>query len=71
MTQSKFYIEILLSECLEGHWAAWFEELNLSETADGCTLLCGQAADQAAIHGILERIRDLNLNLVSVQVKHL
>lgn len=55
---------------LRGHLnASWADQLGvpkLSHEADGTTLLSGVAADQAALHGLLQRIRDLALPLVSV-----
>ena len=47
-------------------WTDWFEEMVISHEG-GETILTGQIADQAALHGLLIRIRDLNLNLLSVE----
>ena len=47
-------------------WSAWFEGLSAAETASGDTTFTGQLADQSALHGVLARIRDLGLELVSV-----
>ena len=56
--------------CLAGHldqrWAAWFDGLTLAHQSDGTTLLHGPVVDQAALHGLLQKIRDLGLPLVSV-----
>lgn len=56
---------------VEGHldplWADWFEGLRLAPGPDGTSILAGPVADQAALHGLLGRIRDLGLVLVSVQ----
>ena len=49
-------------------WAAWFEGLCVAETA-GDTTLTGQLADQSALHGMLARVRDLGLELVSVTLE--
>lgn len=59
---------------LQGHlgqqWADWFEGLTLTLEANGETLLTGPVADQAALHGLLKKVRDLGLPLVEViQVK--
>jgi hypothetical protein len=62
------YVEILLQDELNEIWATWFEGLRVEKTENGSTRLSGIIADQAALHGLLERIRDLNLRLVSVQV---
>jgi len=50
-----------------GHqWTDWFEGLSIQLTDDGETLLTGPLADQAALHGVLKKVRDLALPLVSV-----
>jgi hypothetical protein len=51
---------------LGDHWAARFEGLTISQERDGSTLLTGPMADQAALHGLLIRIRDLCLPLLAV-----
>ena len=48
-------------------WSAWFDGLEIVPLENGETLLTGPVADQAALHGILAKIRDLNLPLVSIQ----
>lgn len=57
--------------CLEGHlderWTEWFEGVALRQEADGQTRLVGLIADQAALHGVLKRLRDLGAVIVSVQ----
>lgn len=56
---------------LPAHWAAWFDGMDVSVSGvRGCpiTSLTGQVADQAALHGLLARIRDLGLPLLFVQV---
>ena len=58
--------EIRLRGHLDSRWAAWFDGLNLSNESDGTTVIGGPVADQAALHGLLQRIRDTGLPLVSV-----
>lgn len=60
------YYEITIKGHLDAYWADWFAGLELTHTEDGATLLSGQLPDQAALHGLLERIRDFNLTLISV-----
>ena len=47
-------------------WAAWFDELSVTRDAGGTTVISGPVADQAALHGVLNKVRDLGLPLVSV-----
>lgn len=58
---------IRVKDHLDGCWADWFAGLTLTYTQNGDTVLCGPLADQAALHGLLARIRDLNLTLIAVQ----
>jgi hypothetical protein len=58
--------EIRLKGHLDRRWAAWFDGLALTLEADGTTLLRGVVADEAALHGLLQRVRDVGLPLVSV-----
>jgi hypothetical protein len=58
--------EIRLTGHLDARWAAWFDGLTVGHEGDGTTLISGQIADQAALHGLLQRVRDLGLPLVSV-----
>ena len=54
---------------LDPQWAAWFEGLGVAESACGETTFSGPLADQSALHGVLARIRDLGLELVSVTIE--
>ena len=47
-------------------WAGWFEGLTIAPAGDGDTLLTGPVVDQAALYGLLRRVRDLGLPLLSV-----
>jgi hypothetical protein len=58
--------EIRVAGHLSPQWADWFEGLTITLEEDGNTLLTGSVIDQAALHGLLKKIRDLGLPLVSV-----
>ena len=58
--------EIRIGGRLERRWAAWFDGMTLTTAGDGTTVLAGPVADQAALHGVLARIRDLGLPLIAV-----
>lgn len=60
------YYEILVRGRLDSHWSAWFEGLQLTPLENGETLIAGPVQDQAALHGILAKIRDLDLHLLAV-----
>lgn len=55
---------------IEGHldrqWTDWFEGLTITAADNGDTLLTGPVVDQAALHGLLKKVRDLGLPLISV-----
>ena len=59
--------EIRLRGHLDSRWAAWFDGLSLTNSSDGTTIICGPVADQAALHGLLTKIRDLGLPLLEVR----
>jgi hypothetical protein len=59
--------EITVQGRLSEHWATAFDGMSLTPDAAGTTLLRGVVADQAALHGLLARLRDLGLPLVSVR----
>ena len=58
--------EIRLKGHLDSRWAAWFDGLTLTNESDGTTIIHGPVADQAALHGLLQKVRDLGLPLISV-----
>jgi hypothetical protein len=58
--------EIRIKGHLDPCWSDWFAGLELTHLEGDETLLAGVLPDQAALHGLLERIRDLNLKLISV-----
>ena len=60
------HYELRVEGHLDEHWSAWFGGLTLTREDDGTTTLRGAVADQAALHGLLEKIRDLGACLLSV-----
>jgi hypothetical protein len=65
-TSNAPYYEIRLKGHLEARWVQWFEGLTITLEENGNTLLSGPLVDQSALHGILKRVRDLGLTLLSV-----
>jgi len=58
--------EIRLTGHLGTRWTAWFDGWTVRHESDGTTVLSGPIADQAALHGVIQRVRDLGLPLISV-----
>ena len=58
--------EIRVQGRLDARWATWFDELSLTNGNDGTTVIRGHVADQAAPHGLLQKVRDIGLPLLSV-----
>jgi len=58
-------IEIVVKGHLDPHWSEWLEGLTITHTTEQ-TVLCGTVADQSALYGLLSRLRDLGLTLISV-----
>ncbi|MEO7447775.1 MAG: hypothetical protein ABI336_05820 [Humibacillus sp.] len=59
--------ELRIDGHLDQHWSAWFGGLTLTHDADGTTTLRGPVADQAELHGLLAKVRDLGVTLLSVK----
>ena len=53
---------------LAQHWSAWFQDFTLTRENDGTTSLSGAVTDQAELHGLLTKVRDLGITLISVEV---
>jgi hypothetical protein len=60
------HYEIRVEGELDARWSDWFEDLEVTSDASGQTTIRGPVADQAALHGLLARVRDLGLKLISV-----
>ena len=58
--------KIRLKGHLDSRWSAWFDGLGLTHESDGTTIISGLVADQAALHGLLQKVRDIGLPLISV-----
>ncbi len=58
--------EIRIQGHLDDKWADWFEGLTITREDNGETLLIGPVVDQAALHGVLRKVRDLGMPLLSV-----
>lgn len=58
--------QIRISGHLDRQWSDWFDGMVITLEGDGDTLLIGPVADQAALHGLLKKVRDLGMTLVSV-----
>ena len=61
------HYQIRVKGVLDGHWTAWFEGLTVTAVSDQ-TIISGIVADQAALHSLLTKIRDLGLPLISVNL---
>lgn len=67
VSQSKVY-QIRIKGHLRSRWKEWFEGLTITIEEDGNTLLTGSLIDQASLHGILKKVRDLGMPLLSVNI---
>lgn len=64
-----FQIEIVVDGRLDPRRSGWFEGMTLASQPDGATRITGTVADQAALYGLISRIRDLGLKLISVNTQ--
>ncbi|MCC6145945.1 MAG: hypothetical protein IT308_00100 [Anaerolineaceae bacterium] len=58
--------QIRIKNHLDNQWTGWFQNMTITLEDDGVTLLTGLVTDQAALHGLLKKVRDLGLQLISV-----
>jgi len=66
-TSAPFGYTLRVAGRLDPRWVAWFDGFTVTAEADGTTTLRGPVADQAQLHGLLAKIRDLGVALVSVE----
>ena len=66
--QAPAVYQLRIAGHLDHHWSPWFGDLTLTLEDDGTTSLTGVVSDQAALHGLLTKIRDLGVTLISVAV---
>jgi hypothetical protein len=59
--------ELRVSGVLDSGWSAWFDGLQVTSDSRGQTTIAGPITDQAALHGLLAKIRDLGLELLEVR----
>ena len=60
-------VEIRAKGRIDEHWSSWFEDLTVTHAMQGETVLVGAVLDQATLYGLLAKLRDLGLSLVSVK----
>jgi hypothetical protein len=58
--------EIVVKGKLDSRWSRWFADLQIIPQPNGCSLITGPIADQAALYGVISRMRDLGMVLISV-----
>ena len=61
------YCEIVVKGQLDPDWSGWFEGLTIAHNDQGETIIAGAIRDQAALHGLLAKVRDMGLFLISVK----
>ena len=66
MSSKPTIYQIRIGGQLGAQWTEWFDQLTLTQADNGDTLLTGPVVDQAALHGLLRKVRDLGLPLISV-----
>jgi hypothetical protein len=66
LVDEPFVYEIRIAGHLPSRWSAWFEGLAVAPEPDGTTRLSGPVVDQAALYGLLKKVRDTGLTLIAV-----
>lgn len=66
-TLQHYHYAILIQEHLDENWSAWFDGMTITYEEGGDTMIAGPVADQSALQGLLAKVRNLNLTLLSVQ----
>jgi hypothetical protein len=66
MQDGPMVYQVRIRGLLDGRWSDWFDGMTVSATDNGDTLLTGPVEDQAALHGLLKKVRDSGLPLISV-----
>ncbi len=61
-------VEIRIKGCIDQHWSEWFNDFNIMYTNNDETILSGNIQDQAALYGLIARLRDLGLTLIEVRL---
>lgn len=66
-TRKLLHIEIRIEGCLDPMWMEWFEGLEMKQNIPGETIMVGEVMDQAALYGLLGKLRDLGVRLLSIK----
>ena len=60
-------VEVRVEGCLDRQWAEWFEGMEMTQTTGGETLITGDIVDQAALYGLIGKLRDLGVRLLAIK----
>ncbi|MGD2057120.1 MAG: hypothetical protein PVF85_00105 [Anaerolineales bacterium] len=67
MTEALKHVRIHIRGRIDEQWTHWFEGLRVEQREDDTTMLIGELADQSALYGLLAKLRDLGLELISIE----